>query len=202
MAIPQRSEANSLSLYLEVANCESLPSAWIRYADFTFTVVNHFPERFSIYKGDSFYTRWSKINTCFLLLMLVWDLGYCEILSMCLWNACFDYCSIFCGFTGTNHCFNQTDSAFGYMDMLPLDRIEAQRQGFLMDGEVMTVAVEVFHVVGKLDVPEESEEATQTLFKTLRITDDGATSSSIFNIPPTDWVDVNGFQILSSEVRN
>ncbi|CAA7043623.1 unnamed protein product [Microthlaspi erraticum] len=50
---------------------------------------------------------------------------------------------------------------FGCKYMLPLSRLEAIREGFLMNGEVMVVAVVEFtDAVGtSLDLPKESEEA-------------------------------------------
>ncbi|CAA7025665.1 unnamed protein product [Microthlaspi erraticum] len=139
MAFPKGNRVNYLSLYLEVADFESLPCGWTRHAEFDCTVVNQTKERFSQAKR-------------------------------------------------TEHWFDKEEPDWGFTSMLPLHRLDAKTSEFLMNGEVKVVAeVKVLQVIG------ESNEATQPL-KKMKINDDAAAST------PADWVEVNGFQILSSQV--
>ncbi|KAL9307913.1 putative MATH/TRAF domain-containing protein [Arabidopsis thaliana] len=65
-------ETKSLSLFLDVADSESLSDGWKRQAKYRLTVVNQKSEKLSKQKGDSFYIclimflRQTKENTlCF-----------------------------------------------------------------------------------------------------------------------------------------
>ncbi|CAA7060673.1 unnamed protein product [Microthlaspi erraticum] len=149
-AIPHANEAYCLSLYLEVADFESLPSGWIIFASFSLAVENHFAHRNPVYRA-------------------------------------------------TDNCFDHMEPDFGCKYMLPLSRLEAIREGFLINGEVRIVAVVEFtDPVGILDVPNESEEVTQTL-RNLQINDDGAASSGVLKENPAGWVDVHGFLVFSAQ---
>lgn len=62
--------------------------------------------------------------------------------------------------------------------MFPLNEIHAKESGYLVNGELKIVAeIEVIEVLGKFDVTEETSTITETM-------------------------DVNGFQLLPSQVRN
>ncbi|CAH8384756.1 unnamed protein product [Eruca vesicaria subsp. sativa] len=88
----------------------------------------------------------------------------------------------------TQHLFNSKESDWGFTSMIPLSELKAKNDGFIVNKEVkIVVVVEVLEVIGKLKVPENDEEAT---LKKIKLDDDGG-----------DWVDVNGFQLLSSRVK-
>lgn len=73
--------------------------------------------------------------------------------------------------------FDDKSPRWGHLSMFPLNEIHAEESGYLVNGELEIVAViDVLQVVGKLDVTEE----TSTI---------------------TECVDVNGFQLLPSQVR-
>ncbi|CAA7043622.1 unnamed protein product [Microthlaspi erraticum] len=102
-----------------------------------------------------------------------------------------------CGFSETQHWFDQKAPDWGFKWMFPLGKLKAKKGGFLVNGEVKIVAeIEVLEVIGKLDVPE---EATDPL-KTLKRNEDGAVSSTLLEETPKDLVCINGFQVLSSQL--
>lgn len=111
---------------------------------------------------------------------------------------------IFRRFTETIHWFDQKEPDWGFTSMFPLDRLNAKKSGFLMNGEVKIVAeVKVLEVIGKIDVPEESKEAATQPLQNPKMNDDAAASSDdLVKETPADWVDISGFQILSSQVMN
>lgn len=62
----------------------------------------------------------------------------------------------------------------GFQSMIRLSDLNARYSGFLVNGELKIVAeVDVLEVVGELDVP----------------------------VVATDFVDINGFQVLASQVK-
>lgn len=80
--------------------------------------------------------------------------------------------------------FNCKEPDWGFTSFIPLSELKDKNAGFIVNEEVkIVVEVDVLEVVGKLEVPEKSEEAKIKL-------EHGC-----------DWVDVNGFQVLSSQVR-
>ncbi|VVB06148.1 unnamed protein product [Arabis nemorensis] len=97
--------------------------------------------------------------------------------------------------------FHEKEPDLGFTFTFPLGRLHAKKAGFLMNDQIKIVAeVDVLDVIGKLDVPEEAEEAIQPL-ENLKLNDDNiAVSSDLLKETPTSWVDVNGFQVLSSQV--
>ncbi|KAL1225751.1 MATH domain and coiled-coil domain-containing protein [Cardamine amara subsp. amara] len=87
--------------------------------------------------------------------------------------------------------FDQKIPGSGFVSMLPLTRLHANTDGFLVNGEVKIVAeVIVLEVIGKLD------EATSSS-KKLKLNDDGEGSSGLHE----ENIDVNGFQVLPSQVE-
>uniref|UniRef100_A0A1J3FIH1 MATH domain and coiled-coil domain-containing protein n=1 Tax=Noccaea caerulescens TaxID=107243 RepID=A0A1J3FIH1_NOCCA len=74
-------------------------------------------------------------------------------------------------------CFNPCGTSWGFYDMISLAKLNAG-EGFMVNGEVIVaVKLDVLEVEGKLDVPEESSPVMET-------------------------VDVNGFQVLPSQVES
>ncbi|KAL0724717.1 hypothetical protein Bca4012_039316 [Brassica carinata] len=81
--------------------------------------------------------------------------------------------------------------------MLPLDEIYDEDGGFLVDGDLIIVAeVDVLEVIGKLDVPYETEEETESLSKVEE--EDGGVEAIDF----LHSTEVNGFQVLHSQVES
>ncbi|KAF3525986.1 hypothetical protein F2Q69_00049408 [Brassica cretica] len=73
--------------------------------------------------------------------------------------------------------FDAETPRWGRLFMFPLNEIKAKESGFLVNGELKIVAeIEVLEVIGKLDVAEETSTMTET-------------------------IDVNGFQLLPSQVE-
>lgn len=54
LAFPKGDNADYLSLYLEVADFQSLPSGWRRYVKFRLSVVNQLWQELSVQYGDSY----------------------------------------------------------------------------------------------------------------------------------------------------
>lgn len=105
-----------------------------------------------------------------------------------------------CRFSETQQWFDQKTPDWGFKWMFPLGKLKAKKGGFLVNGEVKIVAeVEVLEVIGKLDVPEDSEKATNPL-EMLKLIEDVEVSSALLQETPQDLVDINGFQVLSSQV--
>lgn len=83
---------------------------------------------------------------------------------------------MFCDFTESEQWFEQTSLSWGRLSMLHLNELHAKDSGFLVNGDLkIVVEIDVLEVIGKLDVTEE----TSTIIETM---------------------DVNGFQILPSQV--
>ena len=89
--------------------------------------------------------------------------------------------------------------------MIPLTKLHAKDGGFLVNDELKIVAeVNVLEVIGKLDVPEESEEETQVTQPMKKVDYDHVESNDLMinETPPvSELMDVNGFQVLPSQVR-
>ncbi|EFH54457.1 hypothetical protein ARALYDRAFT_907298 [Arabidopsis lyrata subsp. lyrata] len=100
----------------------------------------------------------------------------------------------------TQHWLDHKVPDWGFKSMIPLTTLHDKDGGFLVNDELKIVAeVDVLEVIGKLDVPGESEEETQPV-KKIKQNDDGAVSSDLLKEIPGDLVDVNGFQVLPSQV--
>ncbi|CAH8343495.1 unnamed protein product [Eruca vesicaria subsp. sativa] len=97
----------------------------------------------------------------------------------------------------TEHWFDARDCDFGYTSMLPLDTIYDKDCGFLVNGDLKIVAlVKVFEVIGKLDVPEETESLS-------KVEEDGGVEASDFlDVSLNESMDVNGFQVLPSQLES
>ncbi|VVB06140.1 unnamed protein product [Arabis nemorensis] len=86
--------------------------------------------------------------------------------------------------------------------MIPLSKLHDKSGGLFVNEEVKIVAeVDVLDVIGKLDVPEEAEEATQPLKKT-KLNNDGDVSSHKETSSVKESIDVNGFQVLPSQAES
>ena len=84
---------------------------------------------------------------------------------------------MFCDSAETQQWFDKNAPDWGFTEMISLTELHAE-EGLLRNGELTVVAkVEVLEVVGKLDVSKESSPIMKT-------------------------IDVNGFQVLPSQVRN
>ncbi|XP_010412834.1 PREDICTED: MATH domain and coiled-coil domain-containing protein At3g58270-like [Camelina sativa] len=144
LAFPEGNNSpNNFSLYLIVADYESLPSECKRNVFFTFTLVNQLHERLSRVKVAR---NW----------------------------------------------LDQKAPDWGFTSMISLIELHAKDGGYLLNDELkIVIELYVLEVIGKLDVPEESKEATKPL-KTMNHNDDDEDI-------PGDLVDVNGFQVLPSQ---
>ncbi|XP_010412847.1 PREDICTED: MATH domain and coiled-coil domain-containing protein At3g58340-like [Camelina sativa] len=132
-------KADYLSVNLEVAHCQPLPSGWRRYVKFSITVVNQRSQQFCVQKETQ---RW----------------------------------------------FEQDAPGWGFAEMLPLTKLNANDSGFLVDGHVMIAAeIEVLEVIGTLDESEESVQSNDKVNKTQEV---------------KESIDVNGFQVLPSQVES
>ncbi|KFK35076.1 hypothetical protein AALP_AA5G232100 [Arabis alpina] len=77
------------------------------------------------------------------------------------------------------HWYDKKSPDWGTSYMLPLDQLEAKDSGFIVNGELKIVTdIDVFKVIGKLDVKDE-------------------TSTSIV----TEFMNVNGFELLPSQAK-
>lgn len=65
LAYPKGNKVDYFSLYLEVADFESLPCGWRRYVNLRLTIVKQVSERRSVVKGDSYL---SLLTNWFILL--------------------------------------------------------------------------------------------------------------------------------------
>lgn len=73
------------------------------------------------------------------------------------------------------------------------------------EGKIL-VEIDVLEVISKLDISEESQEVTQPL-KRIKLNDNGDVSSPLHQETSSvnesyESIDVNGFQVLPSQVRN
>ncbi|CAN7128657.1 unnamed protein product [Brassica rapa subsp. narinosa] len=99
--------------------------------------------------------------------------------------------------TVTYHCFDAKDFDWGFTTMLPLDKIHDKNGGFLVNGELKIVAeVYVLEVIGKLDEGGEESESVNMLEG-----DDGAESNDLLEVSVNESTDVNGFQVLPSQLN-
>lgn len=103
----------------------------------------------------------------------------------------------------SNHWFiigDDQNPKMGFHSIHPIGIFKAKNGGFLVNGEVSFVAVcGVLEVTGIiLDVPEEFEETLTNPVKKINLNDNGAVSSDFHK----ETMDVNGIQVLRSQVRN
>ncbi|AEE79778.1 putative protein [Arabidopsis thaliana] len=93
---------------------------------------------------------------------------------------------------------------WGFLYMLPLTKLHDEKEGFLVNGELMIVAeVDALGFIDPLNESEESEDPTQPL-KKIKLNDDGAVSSDLLEeaSPRKESMEVNGFQVLPSQVES
>ncbi|AEE79774.2 TRAF-like family protein [Arabidopsis thaliana] len=82
------------------------------------------------------------------------------------------------GGTEKQNWFNQRNLGSGFTSMIPLPNLHAKNAGYLVNGEVkIVVEINDLEVIGKLDVSEETS-------------------------PVKESIDVNGFQVLPSQVES
>ncbi|KFK35047.1 hypothetical protein AALP_AA5G227600 [Arabis alpina] len=103
----------------------------------------------------------------------------------------------------SNKCFDNKTPGWGMSAMLPLNKLHEKDGGFLVNNELKIVAeVEVFEVIGKLDVFEETEVVNQPL-KKIKLDVDCVDPSIVLHKEHSlvmESIDVNGFQVLPSQV--
>ncbi|KAJ0255492.1 MATH domain and coiled-coil domain-containing protein [Hirschfeldia incana] len=98
------------------------------------------------------------------------------------------------------HCFDARGCNWGYKSMLSLDEIYDKDGGFLVDGDLKIVAeVDVLEVIGKLDVPDEMGEESESV--NMLEEDDVAESNGLPEVSVNESTDVNGFQVLPSQIE-
>ncbi|XP_056846208.1 MATH domain and coiled-coil domain-containing protein At3g58270 isoform X2 [Raphanus sativus] len=101
---------------------------------------------------------------------------------------------------GTYHWFDAKDFDWGFTSMLPLDKIYDKDGGFLVNGDLKIVAeVYVLEAIGKLDVPDGIGEESGS--EKMVEEDDGAESNDLLEVSVNESTDVNGFQVLPSQVE-
>ncbi|KAL1201590.1 MATH domain and coiled-coil domain-containing protein [Cardamine amara subsp. amara] len=155
LAYPNGDNVDNLSLFLEVADIESLPYGWGRFVKLRLTIVKQVSEEHSVLKETH---RW----------------------------------------------FDQKVWGWGFVSMLPLAKLHDEKEGFLVNGELMIVAeVDALEVIDSLDESEGSEEATQPS-KKIKLNDDGAMSRDFLEeaSPGKESMHVNGFQVLPSQAES
>ncbi|KAG7634867.1 MATH/TRAF domain [Arabidopsis suecica] len=122
----------------------------------------------------------------------------------------------------TKNWFDASTSDWGFASMLSLKKLHDKDGGFLVNGELkIVVDVSVLEVIGKLDVPVESEETTTKALSELEENDvpeeseettkalskvdenDGAESNDSLKEASSvkESMDVNGFRVLPSQVE-
>ena len=113
---------------------------------------------------------------------------------------CLSYISfVFLWSTEGKRWFDKKLPLCGYEEVLLLTKLNAKHGGFLVNNEVKIVAeVDVLEVIGKLDVSKESQEVIKPRKRMRLYGDGGAVSSHLHK--ETSSVDVNGFQVLPSQV--
>ncbi|KAL0714707.1 hypothetical protein Bca4012_021686 [Brassica carinata] len=83
---------------------------------------------------------------------------------------------------------------------VPLTELLDEKEGFLVNGELMIVAeIEVHEVIGKSDCSEESEEGAPQ--QSMKI-DDGPKPCDVILNQTQESINVNGFQVLPSQVNS
>lgn len=85
--------------------------------------------------------------------------------------------------------------------MIPLTKLHDEKEGFLVNGDLVIVAeVDVLEVIATLDESEESEESCRPVKKSKH----GGGEESIDSLKEAhlgkETMDVNGFQVLVSQV--
>lgn len=95
-------------------------------------------------------------------------------------------CYMFGEITENAKWVDQKSPFFGFIAMIPISKLHTKDGGFLVHGEVKIVAeVEVLEVIGELDEPKEAAQPKR---------EDGI-------LVKDEGIDVNGFQVLPSQVR-
>uniref|UniRef100_M4DDK4 MATH domain-containing protein n=1 Tax=Brassica campestris TaxID=3711 RepID=M4DDK4_BRACM len=150
-AYPKGNKVDYLSLYLEVADSESLPSGWRKYVKFRLSIVKQ------NLKSDT------------------------ELQETHCW-------------------FDEEARCWGFQSMIPLTKLHDEKEGFLVDGDLVIVAeVDVLEVIGNLDESEESEESCRPVKKSKH----GGGEESIDSLKEAhlgkETMDVNGFHVLVSQ---
>ncbi|KAF3524386.1 hypothetical protein F2Q69_00049422 [Brassica cretica] len=100
----------------------------------------------------------------------------------------------------THPWFDKKISGWGF-PLIPLTKLHDDREGFLEDGDLIVVAeVDVLEVVGTLDEPAESKEASSNL-KIINGDDGVVESNDYLKIKVASFgtgnMDINGFQVVS-----
>ncbi|CAF1848016.1 unnamed protein product [Brassica napus] len=95
------------------------------------------------------------------------------------------------------------NSCWGFPSMIPLTKLHDEKEGFLVNGYLVIVAeVDVLEVIATLDESEESEESRRPVKKSKH----GGGEESIDSLKEAhlgkETMDVNGFQVLVSQVES
>ncbi|KAL0772480.1 hypothetical protein Bca101_037631 [Brassica carinata] len=103
----------------------------------------------------------------------------------------------------TYHWFDEKNSCWGFPSMIPLTKLHDEKEGFLVNGYLVIVAeVDVLAVIATLDESEESEESRRPVKKSKH----GGGEESIDSLKEChlgkETMDVNGFQVLVSQVES
>ena len=53
LIFPRGNNVNALSMYLDAADCATLPYGWNRYAQFSLAIVNQMDNKLTVKKGTS-----------------------------------------------------------------------------------------------------------------------------------------------------
>ncbi|KAG2258371.1 hypothetical protein Bca52824_077665 [Brassica carinata] len=148
---PKVDNVSSLSMGLEVADPESLPSEWRRYVKLLLYAAKKKTGKLALLKENH------------------------------LW-------------------FGQKALKWKFPTGVPLTELLDEKEGFLVNGELMIVAeIEVHEVIGKSDCSEESEEGAPQ--QSMKI-DDGPKPCDVILNQTQESINVNGFQVLPSQVVN
>lgn len=116
----------------------------------------------------------------------------------------FCFSSIIRDFTEIEHWFGEKIPSCGLHELLRRTKLHERGSGFLVNGELkITAEVNVLEVIGKLDKREESEETTQPQKKRKK-DNAGLLFSDLLNKTHhlMEGIEVNGFVVLPSQVRN
>ncbi|CAN6803018.1 unnamed protein product [Brassica oleracea] len=104
----------------------------------------------------------------------------------------------------TYHWFDEKNSCWGFPSMIPLTKLHDEKEGFLVNGYLVIVAeVDVLAVIATLDESEESEESRRPVKKSKHGGGgQRSTTSAVSCHLGKETMDVNGFQVLVSQVES
>lgn len=91
-AFPNGYRVDYLSLYLEVADSQSLPSGWRRYVKFSISIVNQLSQELSVQQGDSYFTvtQSYRYSNFFISLLNMLQFMFRLEFYVFVWMSCLD----------------------------------------------------------------------------------------------------------------